>query len=63
MTPEELSIIQATTEGREAGNFGHGASMNRYQDGTPEHAAWENARTGVIGFRLNSMVKLVGETC
>lgn len=63
MTPEELSIIQATAEGRTAGEYGHGASMNPYQEGSPEFSSWENARTATIGYRLNNAVKLAGETC
>ncbi len=43
-SPEELSLQDARIAGVKAGHLGHGASMNPYQDYTPEHKEWESAR-------------------
>lgn len=51
-TPDELSLMQAAVEGQRAGVMGHGASMNPYQDDTPEHREWERVRLNTIGQRL-----------
>jgi hypothetical protein len=53
LSPEQLSLQDAFSEGQRAGGFGHGASMNPYQDGCPEHREWERARMAVIGAALN----------
>lgn len=63
LTPEEMSVQDARSQGQKAGEMSYGASMNPYSDGTPENAIWENARTANISYRLNSLVKLAGETC
>jgi len=48
LSPELLSLQDARFAGSQAGYRGNGASLNPYQDWTPEHAAWENARTAAI---------------
>lgn len=63
LTAEELSVMDAAEQGQKAGERGNGASQNPYQDGTPEHLVWENNRSTVIAYRLNSRVKLAGFTC
>lgn len=52
---DELSLQQAAMEGQKAGQAGYGASMNPYQDDTPEHREWERMRMNTIGARLNSL--------
>lgn len=47
-----LSLIDAGNAGRKAGMFGHGASLNPYDHGTPEHAEWDKHRLATIGARL-----------
>lgn len=44
MSPEELSLMDARIAGSEAGQRGLAASLNPYQDFTPEHGAWEEHR-------------------
>lgn len=63
MNADQAALMQAQTEGQQAGEFGFGASLNPYQDDTEQHAVWENARTAAIGYRLNRHVKLAGEIC
>lgn len=63
MSPDEMSMQQAVSEGVMAGDRGYGASMNPYQAGVPEHDAWENARTRTIGARLNSSAHLARFVC
>jgi hypothetical protein len=54
ISPEELSIFDAAMEGQRAGHLGLSASLNPYQSGLAEHAAWERARSCVIGANLNN---------
>lgn len=52
-SPEQIAIMDAANEGRKAGAWGFGASLNPHQPSTPEYEAWEKARTHTIGMRLN----------
>lgn len=54
ISPEILSLQDAFAEGVRAGGFGHGASMNPYQDNTPEHHEWNRGRLSAIGAALNN---------
>lgn len=51
ISPEELSLQDAAIEGARAGQMGFGASLNPYQDNTPEHASWEDARMQALAQR------------
>ena len=55
-SPELLSIQDAWAEGQRAGGMSLGASMNPYQDSTPEHDAWERGRFAVVSQRCARMV-------
>ncbi len=44
LTPDELSLEQAMSEGMHAGLMGREASTNPYQSSVPEHAEWERCR-------------------
>lgn len=52
MSPEELSMQQAGIEGAEAGMRGTAASLNPYQDHTPEHREWDRCRLAALGQAL-----------
>lgn len=56
ISPEELSIQDAFAEGSRAGNMSLSASLNPYQDQTPEHEAWERGRFGALTVRAARMV-------
>lgn len=56
ISPEELSIQDAFVEGSRAGSMGLSASLNPYQDRTPEHDAWERGRFGALTVRAAGMV-------
>ena len=58
-SPEVLSMIDAASAGRAAGMLGHGASMNPYQDRTPEYVEWEKHRLATIGARLGQQQRRV----
>lgn len=58
LSPEELSLQDAAIEGRRAGHLGLSAGLNPYQCGCPEHEAWENARTCVIGAWLSNLRRI-----
>jgi hypothetical protein len=49
ISTEEMSMQDAFREGTKAGGQGFGASMNPYQDATPEHAEWNRGRLSAIG--------------
>lgn len=49
ISPEVLSLQDAFLAGQKSGHLGHGASMNPYQHGVPEHAEWERGRMGALG--------------
>lgn len=50
---DALSLIDAGNAGRQAGMFGHGASMNPYSDPmSPEFQEWERWRLATIGARF-----------
>lgn len=51
-TPEELSLQDAFYEGMRVGRMLFGASLNPFQDNTPEHAEWERGRFGAVGQRM-----------
>lgn len=51
-SPEELSMQDAAIAGAEAGRRGNGASLNPYQDHTPEHRKWEDCRLQALGESL-----------
>lgn len=63
LTAAELSVMDAAEQGQKAGEYGHGAGMNPFDAGSPEHLVWENNRATVIAYRLNSRVKLAREVC
>lgn len=52
-SPEQLKILDAANDGRKAGLWGYGASLNPHQPGTPEHEAWDKARMQTLSRRLN----------
>ena len=52
MSPEELSLIEAFSDGCRAGNRGSSPSLNPYDHGTREHAEWERGRFQTLGARL-----------
>lgn len=54
ISAEQLSLLDAFQCGQRAGSMGHGASMNPYQSGSPEHAEWERARMATIAARLTT---------
>lgn len=45
----ELSLMDAAIDGSKAGQRGLSASLNPYQDDTPEHAEWERCRLQALG--------------
>jgi hypothetical protein len=57
-SPEELSLQDAAMEGHRAGRLGLSASLNPYQSGCAEHAAWEVGRNCAIGAYLNNLRKI-----
>ncbi len=54
---DELSLMDARADGRRAGHLGLSAGLNPYDPSFPEHQAWEEGRTCVIGMWLNSGLK------
>lgn len=52
ISPEELSLQDAAIEGAKAGQMGFGASLNPYQDNTPEHREWDEKRMQALASRL-----------
>lgn len=64
MSPEQLSLQDAFLEGTRAAGFSHGAAMNPFQDGTPEHGEWERGRQSTLGMALNKPCRYVkGKAC
>lgn len=55
-SPEELSLQDARIAGAEAGMRGTAASLNPYQDYTPEHDEWERARLQALSQSLARLV-------
>lgn len=55
----EASLQDAYIEGQRAGHINLAAEMNPYQDGYPEHAAWERGRSCVIGAWLNGSLRKI----
>lgn len=51
-SPEQLAIQDAFNEGQRAGAKGNASGLNPFQDGTPEHDAWERGRSGAERMRL-----------
>lgn len=63
-SPEQWSLQDAFQEGQRAAGFGHGSSMNRFQDGTPEYAEWERGRLSALGMAVNRPCQYVkGKVC
>lgn len=56
---EELSLMDARVEGQRAGHLGLSASLNPYDPSYPEHKAWEEARSCVIGAWLNGSLRRI----
>lgn len=54
ISPEILSLQEAFLEGQRAGARGNGASLNPFQDDTPEHGEWNRGRLSAIGAALNN---------
>lgn len=52
-SPEQYVLLEAANLGKKAGLWGCGPHSNPYPEGTPEHGAWEKARSLAIGARLN----------
>ena len=44
LSPEEMSLEQALTEGMHAGLMGRSWALNPYQSNVPEHQKWEEGR-------------------
>lgn len=44
MSPAEMSLEQAMSEGMHAGLMGRSWAVNPYQSSVPEHAKWEEGR-------------------
>ena len=51
LSPDELSLEQALTEGMHAGLMNRAASLNPYQSDTPEYAEWERGRAAATSQR------------
>lgn len=49
---DQLSREEAYWEGSRAGRAAFGASLNPYQDRTPEHDEWERGRANAVAAML-----------
>jgi hypothetical protein len=56
MSPEELSIQDAYSEGARVGALGLAFSLNPFQDNTPEHESWARGWTAASSQRAARMV-------
>lgn len=56
MSPEELSLQDAGIAGAQAGQRGFGASLNPYQDDTPEYLEWDRCRLQALAQKLAGCV-------
>jgi ribosome modulation factor len=56
ISPEELSIQDAYSEGARVGALGLPHSLNPFQDNTPEHESWTRGWTAASSQRAARMV-------
>jgi len=52
LSPDEMSLAQAVTDGVKAGTLSLAAALNPYDHETPEHKLWEAARFRAFAAKL-----------